>query len=205
MNQSKRGCLAANSLVSLTGGFRMAVTTVDWPNGMKFIQSDQLLGVTTDTVLLAAFPGLSRCRLACELGCGVGAAALFLAARAPQLRVDAVDILPAAVELARQNVAANGLENLVRVLEGDLREPGLLPGDHYDLVLCNPPYFVRGAGRPSGTPERHTARSDDSCTIEEVCTAAGRLLKTGGQCVCLYGLRSDNKVPYMKERQTDNQ
>lgn len=164
----------------------MAYTVVDWPNGLKFIQSDHLLGVTTDTVLLSAFPSLSRCRLACELGCGVGAVALLMAARAPKLTLDAVDILPDAAALARRNAAANGLQDRVRVLEGDLRDPALLPGDRYDLVVCNPPYFVSGAGKAAEGKGRQTARADGSCTVEEVCTAAGRLLKTGGRFAVVF-------------------
>jgi 16S rRNA (guanine1207-N2)-methyltransferase len=64
------------------------------------------------------------------------------AARAPNVRVLAIDSNPRAVQCARWSAAANGLENSVTVMlnaDGDSDAPGT-----YDLALANPPYYSHG-------------------------------------------------------------
>ena len=51
-----------------------------------------------------------------------------------------------------------------------------LPAGGFDLVVSNPPYFPVGSGKSAGP-----ARSEESCTLEELCAAAGRLTKNGGR------------------------
>jgi len=73
-------------------------------------------------------------------GSGIGA----IAAARPGLQIVAVDINPAAVRCARINALLNKVETRVDVREGDLWGP--VAGEHFDLVLFNPPYF-RGEPR----------------------------------------------------------
>jgi release factor glutamine methyltransferase len=71
----------------------------------------------------------------------VGTGSGFLAIRAARrgARVTAIDISPRAVEAARANVAANGVDAAVEVLESDLF--AALGGRRFDVVVANPPYF----------------------------------------------------------------
>jgi methylase of polypeptide subunit release factors len=71
-----------------------------------------------------------------DLCTGTGVQALRCAAVAAH--VDAVDLDPAAVRLARWNAVLNDLDDRVRVHEGDLWG-ALPPGTRYDHVVCNPP------------------------------------------------------------------
>ena len=163
----------------------MKRTIVRWPSGCNFIQTDAYLGITTDCVLLSAFPSLSRCRRAVDLGCGVGGAGILLASRSSSLMVDLLDIQRGAVDIARENVRLNALENRVKTRCGDMRAP-VLPGDSYDLAICNPPYFVTGSGKKAKNTAIETARGDGECTIDEVARSAARLLKTGGRFAAVF-------------------
>ncbi len=71
-----------------------------------------------------------------DLGTGSGVCAIFAALKGAQ--VTATDISPIAVRCARANVVINGLEDRVRVLEGDLFEP--VHEQRFDLVIFNSPY-----------------------------------------------------------------
>ena len=97
------------------------------------------------------------------------------------MAVDGIEIQGAAASLARENVRLNGLDETVRIMEHDLRElKGILPAGSYDAVVSNPPYMKVGHGRKNIKTELLIARSETGCTLEEVCSAASRLLRTGG-------------------------
>ena len=78
-----------------------------------------------------------------DLGTGSGIGAIAAAGRAQA--VVASDINPQAVRCARINVLLNQVEQRVEVRCGDLFAP-LRPGERFDVVLFNPPYY-RGQPR----------------------------------------------------------
>jgi ribosomal protein L3 glutamine methyltransferase len=72
-----------------------------------------------------------------DLCTGNGSLAVLAALAWPQAQVDASDLSPDALAVARINVDRHGLGERVTLLEGD----GLAPArGRYDLILCNPPY-----------------------------------------------------------------
>ena len=73
-----------------------------------------------------------------DVGSGSGAIAIALALEAPRAEIWAADLSPAAVELARANVALYELTQRVHVVQGDLLEG--VPGG-LDLVVANLPYL----------------------------------------------------------------
>jgi len=77
-----------------------------------------------------------------DLGTGSGCIAVSVAYYLPAATVDATDVSPAALEVARRNAEKHGVAGRVRVLEGDLTAP--LAG-RYDAVLANLPYLLPGA------------------------------------------------------------
>jgi len=79
-----------------------------------------------------------------ELCTGSGCLAIVLAHVLPTARVDAVDISPAALAVARRNVADYDLAGRIRLLEGDLFAP-LDDNAKYDLIVSNPPYVTARA------------------------------------------------------------
>ena len=55
--------------------------------------------------------------------------------------MDAVDIDPAVLELARQNGKFTYTDDRVAFYQGDLAQPLLELGQRYDLIVSNPPYI----------------------------------------------------------------
>lgn len=139
--------------------------TLSWPEGVFPLGSDALA--------LGEFATVRRGWRVCDLGTGSGALLLLLARRAPDLALSAVERDPLAAQTARDNLAQNDLTGTV--VAGDLRDR-LLPAGQFDLVVSNPPYFPVNAGG-SGGP----ARSEAFCTLEQLCAAAGYLVKNGGR------------------------
>ena len=119
-----------------------------------------------------------------DLGCGTGALALLV--WRPDLKITGLELQDGPLDLFRQSITANELEN-VTALQGDLRQMRtLLPHGSMDYVICNPPYFDRNAGANAPTAEKRTARQDATCSVEELAVAASFVLHTGGKAAFLF-------------------
>lgn len=86
-----------------------------------------------------------------DLGTGSGCIALATALAFPRARVDAVDISPEALEVARINRAALKLTRRVRLVQSDFFSR--LGGRRYDIIVSNPPYV--GAAEFRGLPPEY--------------------------------------------------
>ncbi|HUG02146.1 MAG TPA: peptide chain release factor N(5)-glutamine methyltransferase [Longimicrobiales bacterium] len=86
-----------------------------------------------------------------EVGTGSGAIALSLLHERRFRSVVATDISARALEVARSNAAALGLQRRVDLRLGDTYDP-VGPGERYELVVSNPPYIAE-AERAALPPE----------------------------------------------------
>ncbi|MEO6322232.1 MAG: 50S ribosomal protein L3 N(5)-glutamine methyltransferase [Polaromonas sp.] len=90
-----------------------------------------------------------------DLCTGNGSLAVLAAMTYPEVSVDAADISPDALAVARINVDRHQLESRITLIESD----GLAacPGG-YDLILCNPPYV--NAASMAALPAEFRAEPD---------------------------------------------
>lgn len=77
-----------------------------------------------------------------DVGTGSGAIAVAVAHALPAALVTATDLSAAAVAIARENAARNGVAGRVRFVEGDLLAP--VAREQFDIVVANPPYVAQG-------------------------------------------------------------
>lgn len=157
-----------------------------WPGGLRFCFGDGAFKPSTDTFLLGGFADVRRGDRVCDLGAGIGLLGLLLLGREPELHVTDIDVNETACAMAAESAAANGLEGRITVRCGDLRDRAALPGaNSFDLCVSNPPYFPPGTGRVAAG-RRGAARAEVSCTFDEICAAAGYLLRSGGRFCCVH-------------------
>ncbi len=143
-----------------------------------------------DAILLAAATPAQAGEHAIDIGAGVGAAGMALAARVPGLAVTLVEIDPALAALAEENVRRNGFADRVRALEGDviastraLASAGLPVGA--DRVLMNPPFndpATSNASPDAGRRRAHVSASG----IAPWLRSAGQLLRPRGTLTLIW-------------------
>jgi len=149
------------------------------PGGLRFVYGNGQFPPGLDSFVLSSLPRLKPGLRVCDLGCGTGLLSLLLLQRQRNLTVTGLDLQPEAIRLARLAAAENGLTDRLSFLLGDLRK-SVLPAGSFDLVICNPPYFPPSSGPQPAGGARRTARTEENCTLEEVCRTAARLLRWGG-------------------------
>lgn len=91
----------------------------------------------TETLVTEALARRPEARSVLDIGTGSGCIAVALAHSLPNAAVTAIDISPAALEMARRNAERNGAT--VEFLAGSLLEP--VAGRSFDLIVSNPPYI----------------------------------------------------------------
>ncbi|MBI1170284.1 methyltransferase [bacterium] len=137
----------------------------------------------TDAVFLAAACPAEPGHRVLDLGCGVGAASLCLAARVPGLLQAGLEVQEDYAALARQNAAENGIA--LEVVTGDLTAMPQALRRGFDQVIANPPWYPRG-GSPSPTKGRDVALRAELPLAEWV-SAAARRLEPGGWLTMILG------------------
>lgn len=130
-----------------------------------------------------------------DLCTGSGCLAILAALAFPRATVDAVDLSPGALALARRNVASHRLGDRISVHRGDLFKP--LAGRRYDLIISNPPYVDAG-GMAKLPPEfRHEPRlalaagKDGLDLVHRILAEAPQHLTKNGGLVCEIGRGRD--------------
>lgn len=140
-----------------------------------------------DAVMLAAFCPATSGQSVLDLGCGVGAAGLCLAARVPDISLTGIDLQPTMVDLARQNATLNGVTT-AQFDQGDIRTWAPQPNTRFDHVIMNPPYLQDGTYTPSPDPVRspamgHTGQDTD---LADWIDAAHRLVAARGMVTMVH-------------------
>lgn len=73
-----------------------------------------------------------------DLCAGSGALAVLCAKQWSEAQIDAAELCPKALAVAKENCQAHGLTDRIRLYQSDLFSG--LPNKQYDLIITNPPY-----------------------------------------------------------------
>jgi tRNA1(Val) A37 N6-methylase TrmN6 len=123
--------------------------------------------VAIDPVLLAAAVPASDGDRVLDIGSGVGAASLCLAARVG-CRIVGLERDRALAALARDNLARNDFAARLEVIEGDLLQPpaALVPGS-FVQVMANPPYLEAARASPSPHAGKTSASVESEAALAD--------------------------------------
>jgi tRNA1(Val) A37 N6-methylase TrmN6 len=125
---------------------------------LRLLQAKDGYRAGMDAALLAAAANARPGERALEAGCGVGAALLQAAIRAPEAAFTGLERDADALALARRNIALNALDGRVDARLGDVASPfKSLDLPPFDLAFANPPFFDDPAALRGPAPARRGA------------------------------------------------
>lgn len=134
-----------------------------------------------------------------DLCTGSGCLAILAAMAFPHATVDAVDLSPAALEVARENIRMHKLTERVHAIESDLFDS--LTGNQYDIIITNPPYVNESSMKALPPEYLHEPRmalaggDDGMQLIERIMTQAPAFLTDEGFLILELG----NEKPYFDQ------
>lgn len=126
---------------------------------------------------------------------GSGCLAILGALAFPHAQVNAVDVSPDALDVARRNVHDYGLAERLELHQSNLFDA--LPARRYDVILCNPPYV--NSGSMDALPQEYlhepqlalAGGADGMDLVRRILEAAPRYLSDEGVLVLEIGHERD--------------
>lgn len=155
---------------------------------LRIIQSPSVFSFSLDAVLLSKFVNVPHHKgQIVDLCSGNGVIPLFLSART-KASIIGVELQERLFDMAQRSVRYNGLEKQIEMVHGDVKEiPSQLGIEKFDVVTCNPPYFLAHEASDRNLSEHYAiARHELHLTLEEAIVSASRLLKQGGKAAFVH-------------------
>lgn len=155
---------------------------------LRIIQSPSVFSFSLDAVLLAKFVyvPIQKGSLV-DLCAGNGVIPLLLSRRTKG-HIHGVEIQERLHDMAVRSVQYNNLSEQITMHHEDLNK--ILPvlgHDKYDVVTCNPPYFLTPAKEIQNDNVHYAiARHEIMCTLEDVVRVSSQLLKQGGKAAFVH-------------------
>ena len=108
--------------------------------------------------------------------------AILLSDRTDGEHFTGLEIQHECAEMADRSVRFNGLEDRVRIVEGDIKEAaGIFGAASFDVVTCNPPYMTGQHGLTNALEAKTIARHEVLCSFDDIAKEASAVLKTKGR------------------------
>lgn len=144
------------------------------------IHQDQCaMKVGTDGVLLGAWSNVENNVSILDVGTGTGLIALMLAQRNSTAVIDAIEMDSDAAQQATQNVIDSPFGMRISVYYHRFQDFSRTIDKQYDLIVCNPPFFVNALKSPD--TQRTMARHAQSLSLEELFLHSCKLLTESGK------------------------
>ena len=174
------------------------LTNTAWIQGRRFYVDERVIvprsfigELLCHDQLASAAGDPSKTTRVLELCTGSGCLAILAAEAFPLAHIDAIDLSPGALDVARRNIADYGLGERITLIKSDLFDA--CPPKAYDLIIANPPY-VTTAAVAAFPPEykaepamAHDGGADGLDLVHRILDAAPHFLSPQGALVVEVG------------------
>ncbi len=150
-------------------------------NGLQILQSKNKYRFTSDSVILSNLVKCKQGDAICDLGTGSGIVAILLSQKTKAKRIVGVEIQNAMADMAKRSVIANQLEDIIEIVNIDLKQAyKVLGNESFEVVVANPPY-EKCNQQQNENQIVNASNLEVNATLLDFVVSAKRLLKFGGK------------------------
>ncbi len=153
--------------------------------------------ICSDSVLLGAWflPPLKAAQSVADIGAGSGLLSLMAADIMPLASIEAVEIDPEACRAAIRNFEISPWSGRLKAVCADFAEYAIGAAGRFDVVVCNPPYFI--TGERSSDAARAVARHQSSLSYSSLLSSG--ISKPDGHVGLVAPSEFENDIIYAAE------
>ncbi len=154
----------------------------DYPN-LKVYQYDEAFKFSLDSILLAEFAEIKKSDNKILDLCTGNSVIPILLHHKYQKDVIGVEIQKDIAKLAIESILENHMEEHISIIEDSvLNLKKYFPGNIFDVILCNPPYFkVCSTSHINENKLKQVARHEITITLKDIIEMSNYLLKDKGR------------------------
>lgn len=150
---------------------------------LKIYQDSDFFSFSLDSIVLANYSKIRKNdNKIIDLCTGNGVVPIILNKRFNK-NIDCIEIQEKLVDLAKNSIKENNMENHINVLSGDINNYfDNKYNNYYDVVLCNPPYFntVDIKNVQNLNYEKKVARHEILLNLNDLFNCVKKILKNDG-------------------------
>lgn len=146
-----------------------------------FVAHDRCaMKVNTDAIILGTWTHIGSAQRILDIGTGSGVIALMMAQRSSsEVFVDGIELESQAYLQAEDNFINSLWRDRIQAIHKDIIDYSGEADNRYDLIVTNPPYFVKGVDCYSNA--RNQARYTSTLTHESLLLSCEKLLTSEGR------------------------
>lgn len=150
--------------------------------GVKLFQDKRMFCFGIDAVLLANFAFVKPGNVVLDMCSGNGIIPFILYAKTKAKAIHCIEIQKENHALIQKSIDYNNAHDVIFPVCDDLNnwKEHFLPSS-FDVITCNPPYIKTGGGLLNPSDSKKCARHEIFCNLEDVVSAAAKLLVPGGR------------------------
>lgn len=164
-----------------------------YDTGFKIYQSKDYFKFSLDSILLANFVEFNFTdKLVLDL-CSGNAPVPIILSENKKIKIYGFELQKEIYELAVKSIKVNQIDN-VEIINDDVKNSlNYFPGNNFDIVTCNPPYFKYTKNSIINENEiKSIARHEIKITLEDIIKIATKQLKAKGKFYIVH--RSDRLI-----------
>lgn len=172
---------------------------------LKIFQNSEFFSFSLDSIVLANYTNIRiNDNKIIDLCSGNAIVPLILSQRCDKC-IDAIEIQKKIYDLGIKSIEYNNLSNRINLYNEDIINYSNVSSNQnkYDLVLCNPPYFVNNKNSIKNLSfEKSIARHEILVNLNDVCLCAKKILKDNGVFSLIH--RTDRLIEILETLKRNN-
>lgn len=168
-------------------------------NNLKIIQRSDGFCFGVDSVLLSDFAkNIKRDSEVLDFGTGTGILGFLLLAKTNIKKVIGVEVQSEIADMARRSISLNKLDNNFEIINTNIKNVDkVLPIDHYNAIISNPPYKKAHTGKVNENSIKLISRHEVEADLSDFIKMSFKMLKDKGSLYIVH--RAERLVDILTE------